>query len=170
MTLHDLLITKLQVLADVENVLVKALPKMAKAATDEQLRAGFEEHLEQTKVHAQRLEKMFSLLEASPKKVKSEAIRGLVEDAEWVIKNVKGPEALDANLIAAAQYVEHYEIAGYGSAYEWAMEIEYSEVADLLQQTLLEEKEADEKLSTLAIDKINEKANPQTQNDDAVQE
>lgn len=160
MTLSDLLITKLSVLYDVENQLVKALPKMAKNASDPDLAAGFEEHLTQTKEHVRRLEKAFSLLEVKPKKVKSEAIRGLIDDAQWVIKNVKGDEALDANLIAAAQYVEHYEIAGYGSACSWATNIGQTEVAGLLQETLDEEKATDKKLNDLATSTINERALP----------
>ena len=163
MTLQDLLITKLQVLYDVENQLVKALPKMAKNASDSDLSASFEEHLKQTKGHVERLEKAFKLLDIKPKKMKSEAIRGLVEDAEWVIENVQGDEALDANLIAAAQYVEHYEIAGYGSAQSWASEMGHAEVSDLLQETLDEEKAADKKLNDLATSKINEKALPDSE-------
>ncbi len=159
MTLHDLLLNKLSVLSDVENQLIKALPKMAKAATDLELSAGFEGHLKQTREHARRLEQAFAILKQKPKKLRSEAIRGLVEDGAWVIKNVTGDEALDANLIAAAQYVEHYAIAGYGSALEWATEMGHEEVADLLQATLDEEKDTDKKLNDLARGKINAKVN-----------
>lgn len=159
MTLHDLLIQKMRALYDVENNLIKALPTMAKNASNEDLVAGFEEHLEQTKEHVARLEKAFKLLKEKPQKLKGEAIQGLIADAEWVIKNVGGSAALDANLIAAAQYVEHYEIAGYGSALAWAREMGHDEVADLLEETLEEEKAADEKLNELATSGVNEAAN-----------
>ncbi len=166
MTLHDLLITKMQSLYDVEHEITKALPKMAKAASDAELKSGFEEHLEQTKGQIERLEKAFELLNEKPKKLKSEAIRGLIADGEWVIKNVEGSEALDANLIAAAQYVEHYEIAGYGSAVEWAREMGHTEVADLLEETLEEEEATDEKLNELATSGVNERANDMDEEDE----
>lgn len=159
LTLDNLLIQKIQALYDVENQLVKALPKMAKNASDQDLIDGFEEHLEQTKEHVQRLEDAFDYLGEKPKKLSGDAIRGMIKDAEWIISTVKNPEALDAGLVAAAQYVEHYEIAGYGTALEWARELGHTEVADLLEQTLKEEKEADRKLSELATSKINEAAN-----------
>ncbi len=159
MALHDLLISKMQALYDVENEIVKELPKMAKKASDEELREGFETHLEETKNQVKRLEKAFSLLGEKPKKLKSAAIRGMAEDASWGMTHIKGSEALDANLIAAAQYVEHYEIAGYGSAVEWAREMGHMEVADLLEETLEEEKATDKKLNMLATSKINERAN-----------
>lgn len=158
-TLHDLLILKLKALYDVENELLKALPKMAKAAVDEDLKQGFEGHLVQTQEHVERLEKAFSLLNVKPAKTRVEAIRGLIEDANWVIKNLKNTQASDAALIAAAQYVEHYEIAGYGSATEWAELMGHEEVKALLGETLEEEKTTDEKLNALATSKINEEAN-----------
>ncbi len=158
-TLHSLLINKVQALYDIENVIVKALPKMAKAATDEELKAGFEEHLQETEEHVTRLEQVFELLGEKIKKLSVEGIRGIVADGEWVIKNVQGDAVLDANLIAAAQYVEHYEITGYGSAKAWAEEMGHTEIAELLNATLEEEKGADEKLNDLALTKINAAAN-----------
>jgi ferritin-like metal-binding protein YciE len=110
--LGDLLVVKMQALYDVEQELVKALPAMAKNSTDPELKKGFEQHLEQTKGHVKRLERAFAILGVPAKKIKGEAIRGLVTDAKWVIQNVKGAQALDANLVAAGQYVEHYEMAG----------------------------------------------------------
>jgi ferritin-like metal-binding protein YciE len=159
MALHGLFITKLHALYDMENEIVKALPKMAKKATDPELKEGFEQHLEETKNQVKRLEKAFSLLGEKAKKLKGEAIRGMVEDTSWGMTHIKGSEALDANLIAAAQYVEHYEIAGYGSAIEWAKEMGHTEVAELLEATLEEEKATDEKLDHLAKSKINVRAN-----------
>jgi ferritin-like metal-binding protein YciE len=158
-TLHDLLITKLQSLLDTENQLIKALPVMAKKATDPDLKKGFEKHTEQTKQHAARLEQAFRALGAPVKKLQGDAIRGLISDAQWVIKNVKGGEALDANLIAAAQYVEHYEMAGYSSALAWAKLMDHDKVADLLKKTLQEEEDTNKELTDLAELKINEEAN-----------
>ncbi len=158
MTLHDLLIMKLQSLYDVENVLVKSIPSMIKKSTDEELRAGFEKHLEETKNHVRRLEAAFDYLDEKPKKLRVEGIRGLVEDAGWVPKNVKNSEALDAAIIGAAQYIEHYEIAGYGTAVAWAETLRQGEVMELLKETLAEEKSADESLGQLATMKVNQKA------------
>jgi ferritin-like metal-binding protein YciE len=158
-TLHDLLLMKLRALYDVESELVKALPKMAKRATNPALRQAFEEHARQTKGHIGRLEKAFKLLDEKPKKLRSESIRGMIEDADWVMKNVQGKEAIDAGLIAAAQYVEHYEIAGYGSAQEWAELMRHDDVERLLAETREEEKQADIKLNELAMTGINRAAN-----------
>jgi ferritin-like metal-binding protein YciE len=157
-TLHDLLILKLRSLHDIESQIIKALPKMAKAASDEKLREAFTSHLEETKNQEAHIDRALELLGDTAKgKSKVEAIRGLIKDAEWIIKSVKNPAARDAILIAAAQYVEHYEIAGYGTAREWASLMGHTEVADLLNETLDEEAAANEKLNTLATKSINEK-------------
>jgi ferritin-like metal-binding protein YciE len=154
--LHDLFIAKLSVLLDIEKMLLKALPKLAKAATDSDLKDGFKDHLEETKEHVYRLEQVFNALDTKPQRsIKSAGIRGIIEDGEWVIKNVKPKGALDANLIAVASYAEHYEMAGYMAAIEWATTLEYNEVADVLKETLKEEMAADEKLTQLGRDKIN---------------
>jgi ferritin-like metal-binding protein YciE len=158
MSLQDLLVLKLKALYDVETQLIKALPKMAMKADDEDLRMGFEEHLEQTEVQAGRLEEAFGILDEKPAKTKVEAIRGIIEDAEWVIKNVSGPEARDAALIASAQYVENYEITGYSTASTWATLLGYDDIAELLNTTLDEERATSEKLTELAATKINEMA------------
>jgi ferritin-like metal-binding protein YciE len=157
-TLDTLLLNKLKTLYDVEIQLVKALPKMVKKSTDAGLKEGFEDHLRQTENHVDRLDRAFKVLGVKPQKLQSEAIRGLIADAEWVIKNVHGEEALDANLIAAAQYVEHYEIAGYGAAFAWAQLLGRTEIAELLEQTLHEEEETADALNDLAAGKINEAA------------
>jgi ferritin-like metal-binding protein YciE len=146
MNLKDLLINKIQVLYDVETSLVKALPKMQKAATDRDLKNGFADHLVETKNHVKRIENIFSLLNISPKKLKSEAIRGLIKDGEWVVGHTSPKDALDASLARAAQYVEHYEMAGYMGAISWAEDLEMGEVESLLKETLAEEKAANEKL------------------------
>jgi ferritin-like metal-binding protein YciE len=157
-SLKELLVLKLQALYDIESELIKALPKMAKNATDPELKKAFTMHLEETKNHKTRLEGAFGVVGAKPKKTTSAAIRGLIEDAGWIFKQKMSPEAKDALMVAAAQYVEHYEMAGYGSAIAWAKELEIDEVADILDETLGEEKAADEKLNTLAEDRLNSEA------------
>ncbi len=154
-TLHDLLILKLRSLHDIEREIVKALPKMAKAATDEKLREAFAAHLEESRAQVERLEDALRILNAPVGKSRVEAIRGLVADTDWVVKSVKNPQARDAILIAAAQYVEHYEIAGYGTARAWSDLMDHREVSELLQETLDEESAANEKLTKLAESVIN---------------
>lgn len=156
--LHELLILKLESLYDVEQELVKVLPKLAEHATDEDLREAFESHLEETKNHVLRLEAAMGLLGVAPKKEKVAGIRGINEDGSWVLKHVKGDAARDAALIGAAQYAEHYEIAGYISAREWAAMMDHDEVADLLDATLMEEQAATLKLAELAHNGINQRA------------
>lgn len=163
MTLRDLLIQKLQVLYFAEQQIMEALPAMAEHATDETLADAFDEHLEQTREQAKRLEQAFAFLGEKAEPMESDGIAGIIADGEWVMEHVGGPEALDANLIAAAQYVEHYEIAGYGSAHAWAIELGEEEVADLLEQSLAEERETDEKLDELATTVINARAAGGTQ-------
>jgi ferritin-like metal-binding protein YciE len=158
--LEGLLITKLSVLLDIEKELIKALPKLAKAATDKDLSQGFKMHLEETKGHAKRVEEALRHLGAKPERGMSSAgIRGIVEDGAWVIKNVKPKEARDANLIAAASYAEHYEMAGYVAAREWAKLLGHTRVAELLDQNLQEEVAADKKMSELGKEGIFEGAN-----------
>src|SRR5580698_3164983 len=156
-TLKDLYIDELKDLYSAENQLVKALPKMAKAATSPDLRAGFEEHLEQTKGHVQRLETIFQQLGESPKGKKCKGMEGLIEEGSEAIEEYDG-ELLDAALIGAAQRVEHYEMAGYGTVSAFAEELGESKHVSLLNETLEEEKETDEKLSGLAAG-INAQAN-----------
>jgi ferritin-like metal-binding protein YciE len=158
-SLHELFILKLQSLYDVEQELVKVLPKLAKHASNEELASAFEEHLQETQGQVKRLEKAFKLLGEKPKKEKVEGIRGIAEDGSWILKNVKDDAARDAALIAAAQYAEHYEIAGYGTAAEWARIMEHDEVQALLEETLGEEEAANEKLNALAQGGINDAAN-----------
>lgn len=155
--LEDLLILKLQSLYDCEHEILKQLPRMAKAAHDDDLVSLFEEHCEETEGQIQRLEKALGALHAPKKKNRVEAIRGLAKDAAWIVQNVKKPESRDALLIAAAQYVEHYEIAGYSTVKEWADLMERSDVADLLEETLAQEEDASEKLHNIA-EGINELA------------
>jgi ferritin-like metal-binding protein YciE len=149
-TLEELLIDELRDLYSAENQLVKALPKMAEAATNPQLRAGFEEHLEQTKGHVARLEQAFGILDEKPTGKTCQAMKGLVDEGDEAI-DLKAPDAIrDADLIGAAQRVEHYEIAAYGTARSFAETLGQKEIASLLQQTLDEEGETNKKLTSLA--------------------
>jgi ferritin-like metal-binding protein YciE len=149
-TLRDLLVDELRDLHNAESQLVKALPKMAKAASNEELREGFQEHLEQTREHVDRLDRCFKILGANAKGKTCHAMKGLVEEGTEAIET-EAPDAIrDANLIGAAQRVEHYEIAAYGTARAFAETIGETKVADLLQTTLDEEGETDKKLTELA--------------------
>ncbi len=156
--LHDLLVMKLQALYYTEQEIIKALPKMVEAATDPELKNAFQSHLRETEGHVQRLNQAFNELDAKAEPLESDAINGLIEDTQWCMDNIESPQALDASLIAAAQYVEHFEIAGYGSAATWAEQTGEMEVKNILGLTLDEEKAADEKLSALAMVKVNEQA------------
>lgn len=155
--LHELLVLKLQSLYDIEKQLVVALPKLARAAESRELKDAFELHLNETKGHVRRLEEAMYILGVEPKTEKVQGIRGIAEDGDWTALHTKGA-ARDAALIAAAQYAEHYEIAGYGSAREWAAMMDHTRVADLLETTLREEEAANNKLSELAHNGINQKA------------
>jgi ferritin-like metal-binding protein YciE len=157
-SLHDLYVNELKDLYSAENQLLKALPKMAKAADSEELRAAFEEHLEVTKAQVERLDKIFQELDSSPTGKKCKAMEGLIEEGDEVMEEGGEPAVLDAALIAAAQRVEHYEIAGYGCVRTFARLLDYKEAAALLQETLDEEADADRKLTELAEAVINVEA------------
>ena len=157
-TLKDVYVDELRDLYSAEQQLIKALPKMAKAATSEDLRQGFEEHLEQTKGHAQRLEEIFQALGESIKGKKCKGMEGIVAEGAEVISEDYEGAAMDAAIISAAQRVEHYEIAGYGSVHAYATILGETEAANLLERTLNEEKETDQKLTDLS-ETINEEAN-----------
>lgn len=160
--LRDLYIDELKDLYSAENQLVKALPKMAKAASSDELKQGFEEHLEQTRGHVQRLEKIFKSLDESPKGKKCAGMEGLVKEGSEVMEEDFEGALMDAALIGAAQRVEHYEIAAYGTASEFAKILGESEHVTLLEETLQEEKETDEKLTVLAKE-INPQANEEAE-------
>jgi ferritin-like metal-binding protein YciE len=149
-TLEDLFHQELKDLYSAENQLVKALPKMAKAATNEKLKAGFEEHLEQTKGHVERLNQIADKIGAKLAGHKCKAMEGLVEEGAEMIHEDAEDSVRDAGLIGAAQRVEHYEIAGYGTARSLAQKLGHEDIAEILEQTLDEEKETDEKLTELA--------------------
>jgi ferritin-like metal-binding protein YciE len=148
--LMDLYVDELKDLYSAEKQLVKALPKMAKAATSQDLRAGFEGHLKQTHEHVARLETIFGLLGQSPTGKHCKGMEGLIKEGGELIEEDPEPEKLDAGLISAAQRVEHYEMAGYGCVRTYAQLLDESEAVSLLEQTLNEEKETDAKLTHLA--------------------
>jgi ferritin-like metal-binding protein YciE len=157
-SLDDLYVDKLKDLYSAENQIIKALPKMIKAASSEELRTAFEDHLEETREHAKRLEKVFEDLDVSPKGKKCKGMEGVIEEGKEIMGEDVEANVLDAALIAAAQSVEHYEMAGYGCARTYARLLGYEEAAQLLQTTLDEEAAADEKLTQLADTAINVEA------------
>ncbi len=157
-SLETLLVEELKDIYNAENQLLKALPKMAKKATSDELKSGFEEHLEQTRVHVKRLEEVFEELGKTAKGKTCHAMKGLLEEGAEIMGEEMEPHVMDAALIAAAQKVEHYEIASYGTVRTWAEMLGKDSACDLLQQTLDEEKETDEKLTELAESTINVEA------------
>ncbi len=154
-TLKDLYIHELKDLYSAEKQILKALPKMIKAANNEKLSAGFAEHLEQTKEHAARLEKILGNLDQTVRGPKCKGMAGVLEEGAEMIEEEADEEVRDAGLIAAAQRVEHYEIAGYGTARTYAKLVGDKDGAKLLQMTLDEESETDDKLTKLATSSIN---------------
>jgi ferritin-like metal-binding protein YciE len=157
-TLNDLLEGELKDLYDAEKQLTKALPKLAKKASAEELRDAFEEHLQQTEQHIERLEQAFDHLGIPAKGKKCKGMQNLISEGDDMISDADDDAARDAVMIAAAQKVEHYEIASYGTARTWANMVGQSEVASLLEETLEEEKETDEKLTELAESFVNQMA------------
>jgi ferritin-like metal-binding protein YciE len=157
-SLENVLLHELKDLLSAEKQLVKALPKMAKGASSDSLRAAIEEHLEQTKKQVERLEKVFGLMDKTARAEHCKGMEGLIEEGSKLLEEDGDEAAKDAALIAAAQRVEHYEIAGYGTARTLAELLGMNEAAELLQQTLDEEKQTDEKLTELAMSEINPQA------------
>ena len=154
-TLKDLYIDELKDLYSAEKQLVKALPKMAKAANDPQLAEAFRTHLKETRQHADRLEQICRDLGVSPRGKKCVGMEGLIEEGNELIKEDPDPDVLDAGLISKAQHVEHYEMAGYGTVRTYARQLGFDNQADLLQQTLDEEGKTDHLLTALAESGIN---------------
>lgn len=157
-TLQDLFVHELKDIYNAEKQLVKALGKMAKGATSENLKASFEEHLEVTRGQVERLEEVFALLDIAPRGKKCEAMEGLIAEGSSLLEENAEEAVLDAGLIAAAQKVEHYEIASYGTLVTFARHLGLDDAAELLEQTLAEEKETDVKLTELAESEINVEA------------
>lgn len=153
--LDDLLIQQLEDLYSAEDQLISALPKMAEAAFGAQLKSAFNTHLQETRRQKQRLEQAFHMLGHEPKSEKCHAMAGLISEGEEIMHATGDPEVKDAALIAAAQRVEHYEMAGYGCARTFARHLHRDEVASLLQETLQEESHADELLTQIAESSVN---------------
>jgi ferritin-like metal-binding protein YciE len=154
-TLRDLFVKELSDVYSAEKQITKALPKMAKAATFQELQDAFSRHLKQTEGHIVRLEQVFDMIGEKPKRVKCKGMEGLVEEGEELLKQKADGPAVDAGLISAAQRVEHYEIAAYGTLRTYAETLGEKDAAQLLQQTLNEEGETDKKLSGLAEEMVN---------------
>jgi ferritin-like metal-binding protein YciE len=157
-TLRELFLDELRDLYDAENRIVKALPKMAKAAESDELRSGFQQHLEQTREHVERLKQIMTSLDEKASGKKCPGMVGILEEGEELMDEDYEGSVKDAALISAAQRVEHYEIAAYGCVHSWAQELGENEAAELLEKTLNEEKETDAKLTELA-EQINSSAN-----------
>lgn len=149
-TLEDAFVEEIRDLYDAEKQLVRALPKMAKAASSEELKSAFQEHLEQTKGQVQRLEQIFELLDQKARSKPCKGMRGLIEEGQETIEESQEEHLHDLSLIAAAQKVEHYEISGYGTVRTFAQVMGNKEAVQLLDQTLKEEEAADKKLSQIA--------------------
>src|ERR1051326_1767327 len=157
-TLKTLYISELRDLYNAEQQLVKALPKMAKAASSQELKDAFEKHLEQTKTHVERLEEAFEELGEKPKGKTCKAMKGLIEEGSEIVNKEGDESVIDAGIIVAAQKVEHYEIAGYGSVRTFAELLGKNRSAELLQTTLDEESETNELLNNLAQEIVNPEA------------
>jgi ferritin-like metal-binding protein YciE len=157
-TLRDLFHDTLKDIYFAEKKIMGALPKMAKAAQNDQLRAAFEKHLEETEGQVERLEAVFDEINARPQGKTCDAIMGLLEEGKEIMSEYKGAPALDAGLLAAAQAVEHYEISRYGTLITWADELGLTNAAKLLKQTLAEEKKTDETLTGIAKTVVNMEA------------
>jgi ferritin-like metal-binding protein YciE len=156
--MQDLLIEELRDIYHAEKQLTRALPKMARAASNEQLKQAFTQHLEETQGQIERLEQVFEKLDTRTRGKHCHAMEGLIEEAKEIMEMGLAPELQDVALIAAAQKVEHYEIAGYGTLHALAQSAGLDEVAQLLEQTLNEEKKTDELLNKIAISDVNKKA------------
>jgi len=154
-TLHDLFFDTLKDIYFAEKQILKALPKMAKAASSAELKAGFEKHRDETEVHVERLEQIFELLGKTARGKTCEAILGIIEEGKEIMDDYKGTIALDAGLISAAQAVEHYEMARYGTLKTWAQQLGLAEAVKLLDATLKEEEATDQILSTIAVTSAN---------------
>ncbi|RKO69685.1 ferritin-like domain-containing protein [Sphingobacterium puteale] len=156
--LHELFVDELKDVLGAEKQLLKGLKKMSKAAESEELRQAFDEHYSQTEGQIERLKEVFSSLGKAARGKKCKAMEGLLEEADEIIESFEGDPALDAALISAAQKVEHYEIASYGCLVTYAKLMEHTEVEELLQQTLDEEKQTDTLLTEIAMSGVNESA------------
>jgi ferritin-like metal-binding protein YciE len=157
-TLHDAFLDELRDSYDAEKQLIKALPKLAKAATSPQLKTAFETHLEETKGHVDKLERVFESLDERARGKHCDGIEGIIDEGKSIMDEEFDDATMDACLIAAGQRAEHYEMAAYGTLVAWARGMGHDEAAGLLQEILEEEKAADEKLTSIAESGINQEA------------
>ena len=157
-TLHDVYIDELRDLYNMETQLTKAMPRIAKAVSHSELKSALDNHLQETETHVDRLEQVFEMAGQKVRGKKCTAMEGILEEAQNLISGDINDNALDAALIGAAQKIEHYEIAGYGTVRTWARQLGFDDQADLLEETLSEEKAANEKLTSLATELVNEEA------------
>jgi ferritin-like metal-binding protein YciE len=157
-TLDELFHDTLKDIYFAEKKILATLPKMAKAAQNEELSAAFEKHRDETEVQVERLERVFAIIDKKPQGKTCDAIIGLTEEGAEIMKEYKGSPALDAGLLAAAQSVEHYEISRYGTLRTWAEELGHADAASLLEETLSEEKATDEALTRIAESVVNQEA------------
>jgi ferritin-like metal-binding protein YciE len=148
--LEKVFLSELKDLYDAEQRILKALPKMEKTADSDELKDAFHEHFEQTKGHVDRLERVFKDIGQQPKRKSCKAMEGIIDEGQEIAKEFKGNSALDAALIGASQKVEHYEITSYGTLCSWAKVLGHNQSVTLLNETLREERQADEKLTRLA--------------------
>jgi ferritin-like metal-binding protein YciE len=153
--LNDLFLDTLKDIYYAEKQILKALPKMAKAAHSDKLRAAFEKHHGETEGQVERLEQVFELIDKPARTKTCDAIQGILDEGKEIMEEYKGTESLDAGMVAAAQAVEHYEIARYGTLKQWAQQLGMKDAARLLDQTLQEEKKTDETLTSLAEGAVN---------------
>jgi ferritin-like metal-binding protein YciE len=159
-TLNDMFIDTLKDVYHAEKQILRALPKMAKAANSEKLKQAFEHHRDETEVHVERLGQVFEIAGKAARGKTCEAILGIVEEGKTVMEDYDGSPALDAGLLAAAQAVEHYEIARYGTLKAWAQQLGMKDAAELLDQTLREELKTDQLLTKLGVGSVNKAAQP----------
>lgn len=157
-TLDDLFLETLKDIYYAEKQILKNLPKMAKAAQSDKLKAGFEQHAEETEGQIERLEQIFEMIGKAPRGKTCDAILGILEEGKEIMSDFKGAPALDAGLTAAAQAIEHYEIARYGTLKTWAQQLGMNDAVKLLDQTLSEEIATDKKLTQVAEASVNQKA------------
>jgi ferritin-like metal-binding protein YciE len=153
--LNDLFLDTLKDIYYAEKQILRALPKMAKAAHSGELRAAFEKHHGETEGHVERLEKIFELIDKPARAKTCDAIQGILDEGKEIMEEYKGCEALDAGMLAAAQAVEHYEISRYGTLKQWAQQLGMKDAVRLLDETLREEKKTDESLTSLAEASVN---------------
>jgi ferritin-like metal-binding protein YciE len=168
--LREALVDEIRDIYNAEKQVLKSLPKMAKGATSDQLREAFESHLEETQGQVTRLERVFELLDEKPRGKHCAGMAGILEESSETLEEDAEDAVMDAMLIAGAQRVEHYEITAYGTAIAWAEALELSEVADILGESLAEERAADEKLSAIAESGVNDAATAGESEDDMEEE